>query len=88
MQPLRLPQLTAQRADETIGQHRDAILGTLPVAHQDFPALEIDILDPQSDSFHDSHTRPVQQFSDEPMRDPESVEEPRHLGARQHRGQA
>ena len=72
VQPLRLPQLAAQQANETIGQHRDAILGAFPVAHQDFPALEVDIFDPQSDRFHDPHARAVQQFREEPVVAPEA----------------
>lgn len=88
VQPLRLPQLAAQQANETIGQHRDAILGAFPVAHQNFPALEVDIFDPQSDRFHDPHARAVQQFREEPVVAPEAIEQPCRLGSREHRGQA
>ena len=59
--------LPANCADETIGKHRDPVLGALAVAHEDRPPTEIDVLHPQPNRFHDAHARAVQQFADEPV---------------------
>jgi hypothetical protein len=43
--------------------HRPPILAALPVAHSQFSALEIQILYPQPQSFHQSQPTAVQHFA-------------------------
>jgi hypothetical protein len=52
-------QVSAKRAAEPRGQHRDAILGTLAVSNDDLVAREVEIPDAQPEGFEDSHAGPV-----------------------------
>ena len=44
-------QVALQRQDQVRGQHVDAILAALAVAHNDLPALEPNVLDAQAQAF-------------------------------------
>jgi len=85
---LRANQLRAQRQDDVFGQHGDAVLGALAVAHDQLAALEVDVLDTQPQPFHQPHARAVQQRSDEPGRAAGLVEQRANLAGRQHDRQA
>ena len=68
-------------------QHRHPILEALAVPHQDFAALEIDILHPQAKAFHDAQTRAVHQAANQRVGALKSGQQRRHFAAGQDHGQ-
>src|SRR5207244_4445968 len=60
------PEMRAQRNVERDGQHRDAVLAALRLAHDELTALERDVLDPQSQRLHETQPAAVEQARDQP----------------------
>lgn len=83
MQVLDIVQMPAQRADEAIGEDRNAILGTLAVPDENRATSEVEILDPQSDAFHDAHPAAVQQLAEQAMDAAERAQQRCDFRARQ-----
>src|SRR5690606_22704049 len=85
---LRLAQLCAQRIAQARGQHRAAVLPTLPLAYGELAPAEVHVLDPQAHALHQPHAGAIQQAGHQPMDAVELVEQRLHLIAGQHHGQA
>jgi hypothetical protein len=81
-------QLFAQGRGDAGWQHRHPVLEALVVPHQDLAALEIDILHPQAQAFHDAQAGAVQHPADQCAGAVEPRQERSHLGAGQHHRQA
>ena len=56
-----------QRGFERLGQHSDTVFRPLAVADEDFVSGEIDVLDAQTQTFHQSQSRAVHQRGHEPL---------------------
>jgi hypothetical protein len=68
-------QLPAKQIFKRAGQHHDAILGALALAHDDYTPLEIDVLDSQGQAFGQTHPRTVQKSGEQPGFTPPSQTE-------------
>src|ERR1700757_4196199 len=55
----RCRDLRAQPAAQSVWKHRDAVLRTFAVAHEDLAALEIDVLHAQAQRLHDAQAGAV-----------------------------
>jgi hypothetical protein len=73
-----------QRNDQVLGKHRHPVLATLAIANDDLAALELDVLDPQAQAFHEPHARAVEEGGDKPLHACHLLEERSHFAGRQH----
>jgi hypothetical protein len=80
--------MLAQIRYQRLRQHRYAILRPLAVANQNLAPLEIEILHPQANAFHQAHAAAVKQTREQRMNSLHPVENALHLVARQHHRQA
>src|SRR5947209_7179135 len=62
---LRRCELQAKWTHDTARQHRHAVLRPFTVPDQNLAAKEIDVLNAQSDAFHDAHTTAVEEPPDQ-----------------------
>jgi hypothetical protein len=69
-------------------QHRHPILEALAVAHENLATLEIDILHPQAQAFHDAQTSAIHQPTDQGIGAFQPRKQRGNLGLRQHHRQA
>jgi hypothetical protein len=81
-------ELLAQRQQHVLGQHGDAVLAALAVAHQQLAALELDILHAQAQALEQTHARAVEQRGDQPHGAAQLVQQGAHLADREHHRQA
>ena len=77
-------QVALQRLDQGERERRDAIFSAFAVAHQHFPPLEVDILDPQPHAFHQAHPRSIQQIGHQPMGSAQAIQHDLDFGVGQH----
>jgi hypothetical protein len=59
VQLTHLLEVRRKRLEKPVGEQRHSILLSLPVANRQLPALEIDVLHPQSTAFHNAQTGAV-----------------------------
>lgn len=73
---------------QRLRQHRDAILGAFSAPHCDRAASKVDILDAQSDTFHQAHPGAIKQARHQQVCALEVSEQAIDLGARHDDGHA
>jgi len=76
-----------QRRDQLLRQHRHPVFEPLSLAHQDFSASEVHVLNAQSQALHHAHPRTVKQSKDQPRGSVDWPEQALHFLWRQHHGQ-
>jgi len=81
-------QMLAQSRYQRLRQVRYAILRFLAVANPDLPLLEIEILHPQANAFHQAHATAVEQTREQRIDSLHPVENALRLVAGQHHRQA
>jgi hypothetical protein len=69
------------------GEHGHSVLCPFAVTDTDLVPLEIDVLDPQGEAFHEAHPRPVQQTADKARHAPHSIQHRLDLASREHNRQ-
>jgi hypothetical protein len=79
--------MRAQSNVERGGQHRDAVLAALGLAHDELTALERNVLDPQSQRLHETQAAAVEQARDQPWSPLQLRQQCVRVGATQHHGQ-
>jgi len=62
VQALDAQQVLLERFDHAVGQNGDAIFVPLRVAHDDGAALEVEILDAQTQAFQQAQNAAIEQF--------------------------
>src|SRR5215831_2104708 len=67
MHRLNLEQMSLQPFGASVRQHGDSVLCPLPVPHRDLTICEIEVFNPQSYTFHESQSRPVEQRGHQPI---------------------
>ena len=86
---IRLPQhahpgeVGLERLPQGGRQHHHPVLVTLPLAYHDLTPIEVQILDPQPQPFHQAQSGAVEHPGDQPGRSFHHIEEPLDLGAAQ-----
>lgn len=58
-------ELSRKIVEQPIRNHRDAVLETLAIAHDDLPARQVDVLNAQAYPFHDSQPCAVKQTAEQ-----------------------
>ena len=86
---LHLPQVALERGVEALREDRRPVRAALPVPHVDAPVIEVEFLDPETQSLREAKATAVQEMRDQAIRaGREGGKEPLHLVARKHRGEA
>jgi hypothetical protein len=73
---------------ERFREQRHPVLEPLTVPYHDLPAIEIDVLDPESGTLEDAESRTVEQRRHDPWRPIQMIENAGDLGARENDRQA
>ncbi len=85
---LRAIELRGQRRQHAIRQHGDPILVAFAIADEDVAPLEIDIVHPQPNRFHDAQARAVEEPADQSVDAVEAIQNRRDFGLRVDRRQS
>jgi len=80
-------QLLLQRLHQVLRQHSDPIFAALAVAHQEFAASELDVLDPQAQALQQPHAGTVQQRGDQAHGAAQWLQQHAQLAGHQHQRQ-
>lgn len=87
MQGAAMGELIPESRNDTLRQHRHAILRPLAIAHGNLVEFEIHIFDAQAETFHQAQTAAVKQARHEQMDTGHLRQDPLHFGPGQHGGQ-
>lgn len=87
VQRLHTCQMLPQQRHQPLRQHRHPVLEALSLAHQDFAASEVHVLNAQSQALHHAHPRTVKQPEDQPRGSVDRPQQALNFFGRQHYGQ-
>jgi hypothetical protein len=79
-----VPEVPLEGIDQALGEHRPPVLPPLPVAHDDLPPVEVDLVHSEARALEEAQSPTVEQPPHQPWRAGESREEPRDLLAGEH----
>ena len=79
-------QMRLEQGPDAFGKHGHAVLGALGVAHRDLTHVEIDVLDPEPEAFHQPEAGTVEQGRHDPVASGRAGPSPLHFVAGQNHG--
>lgn len=84
VQQINCCQVSFQRLLHRLWQHRDAVLFALTIVHDELLIGKIHIFHPQTETFHQTQTHPIEQTSHQPACPIELCQHGLHLCHTQH----
>ena len=81
------PEVLFELVPEPVGQQRASVLAALAIAHDQLPPSEVEVLNPQPQSFHQSQPTPIQQPRHQRLSSCQTLQHHPHLLRGQHHRQ-